>query len=129
MIKVIKINPKNPAHYMGSKYEKTASLGIAAVAKLVRREIAGLVKKEELPQGQYLVRTDRYSSGQSLDVGIALPDSKRKRKRDSKAARVSERSLESTVLGIVNQYNYYAGGPGSDYQHRRFYTQIITWHK
>lgn len=52
--------------WRGVKHDATASLDVAEIAKLVRKDIAAEVKAGTLPEWKYAVRIQRYSGGQSI---------------------------------------------------------------
>lgn len=56
---------------VGSKYEATRDLDIAAVAKLVRADIKSAVASGALPAGKYGVRIERYSMGRSINIRVS----------------------------------------------------------
>ncbi len=121
---MIKIDPNNKCHYIGSKYEETEDFDIKDIAKLVRKEIREKVKGGEFPQGKYSVRIDRFPGGQSLDVDITLLDTK-----STKKARKTEKDLIKNVESIVNQYNFYAGNAMIDYWFGRFFDKVQVWYE
>ncbi len=55
---------------VGTKYEATKDLDIAEIAKRVRADIKNAVSQRALPPAKYIVRIERYSMGQAINVSV-----------------------------------------------------------
>lgn len=111
---MVNIDPKNPCHYIGSKYEETKDLDIKDLAKLVRTEIKDKVKQGDFPQAKYSVRISRYNFGQSMHVDVTMPYTYKRRKPKA------EDELQGSIDDILKQYNYDAGDAMMDYHDSNF---------
>jgi len=120
---MVNIDPKNPQHYIGSKYEETKDLDIKDLAKLVRAEIKDKVKQGEFPRADYSVRISRYNFGRGMDVNVTMTYAFKHRNKPA------EDDLQEDIRNILNQYNYDAGDAMMDYHDSKFIGLINVWYK
>lgn len=115
---------------LGTLYQDTADLDVAAIAKLVRRDIKVAVDGGGLPAARYSVRISRFSGGQSLDVTISgqpfdafetVVDYQGWERRHYTA---EAQALVEHVKRIVSAYNYDGSDPMTDYYDVRFYSNV-----
>lgn len=126
---------------VGSKFEATRDLDIAAVAKLVRADIKAAVVAGALPEGKYSVTIERYSMGRSITVrlssfpGIDIFD--RGQMIASERGEGVRVGFSSAAKGIIAQveaiaeaYNRRETDWASDYSNVRFHLTVdidSTW--
>ena len=130
-------SPDYTVHY-GGRYEE--GLDIALIAKRVRAEIKVLLKDKALPQGQYSVKIERYSGGQSLNVKISQLNSpwlmlnpERVQFEHQNPHELSwhlpqyteaGQKVLKTIEGIVQAYNFDCSHSDSDYFNVNFYSNV-----
>ena len=123
--------------YTGSKYERTKDLGIVEIAKLIRKDLAPLVKKHNL---KLSITTSKYSMGQSLTVRIKeCPGLQVWNPARVQYEAISPRPIpyqpptflspeaHKIIMEIeetIEAYNYDASDPLTDYYNCKFYKNV-----
>lgn len=131
---------------IGTRFEATRTLDVAAVAKLVRADIKAAVGAGELPAGTYSVRIERYSMGQAINVwlsdlagfgvkGTRVFDVEAMRRaargEDVRLVKSDEmRAVLRKVEAIGEAYNRTEIDANADYHNVRFHLSVdveMTW--